>query len=84
MERPGRSLIISDGGMTSLLACGLAAEDADAANTDRPIVWIPEVGDEGPTAHKDAVLKQGQILSIPVVLAGIWLVWSSRKRVPTP
>ncbi|MHC4939384.1 MAG: prolipoprotein diacylglyceryl transferase [Planctomycetota bacterium] len=31
---------------------------------------------------EDAMLKQGQLLSIPFIVLGIWLVWSSRKRVP--
>ena len=71
MERPGRTLIISDGGMTSLLACGLAAEEADTSNTERPIVWIPEVGGDDPTTHKDAVLKQAQILSLELLTARV-------------
>jgi prolipoprotein diacylglyceryltransferase len=30
----------------------------------------------------DATLNLGQWYSIPAVLVGVWLVWSSRKRVP--
>jgi phosphatidylglycerol:prolipoprotein diacylglycerol transferase len=32
---------------------------------------------------RDAALNTGQWLSIPAVLFGVWLVWSSRKRVPS-
>ncbi|MHC4849977.1 MAG: prolipoprotein diacylglyceryl transferase [Planctomycetota bacterium] len=32
---------------------------------------------------EEDMLRQGQFLSIPFILVGIWLIWSSRKRVPS-
>jgi phosphatidylglycerol---prolipoprotein diacylglyceryl transferase len=34
--------------------------------------------------ESDLALSMGQFLSIPLVLAGVWLLWTSRRREPPP
>jgi hypothetical protein len=67
VERPG-CLIISDGGVTSLLACGAAADRSRAgAGSPASAIWVASAGSEGGSDIRASAERQAELFGFELV-----------------